>query len=171
MQRSLGERTSPVNVYIVMGVSGCGKSSVAQLLASRTGGIFLDGDDFHPPENKAKMEAGIPLNDEDRWGWLDILNAELKQRSEEQVFLACSALRQVYRNRLIAGIAFARFICLRGSKELIAARLNARKGHFMPAALLESQFGILEEPGDALVLDIDQDLQDLVGSALKALRL
>ncbi len=142
--------------YIIMGVTGCGKSSVGSLLAEKTGGLFLDGDDFHPPTNKAKMAAGIPLTDDDRWGWLDTLNRELKVRenSGKPIFLACSALRQVYRDRLAAGISGLRFIYLRGSKELIYSRLVARQNHFMSPTLLASQFAILEEPSDAIVVEI-----------------
>lgn len=150
--------------FVVMGVSGSGKSSVASMLASRTGGIFLDADDFHPPENKAKMAAGIPLTDEDRRPWLDALNSELKARmkTERAVFLACSALKQVYRERLAAGLPALRFIFLKGSKELIRGRMQQRENHFMTAALLDSQFATLEEPRDAIIADIEVSLPVLV---------
>lgn len=150
--------------FVVMGVSGCGKTSVASMLASRTGGLFLDADDFHPRKNTTKMAAGIPLTDEDRWPWLDTLNGELKSEapSGQSVFLACSALRQAYRDRLAAGLPALQFIYLKGSKELIRARLQSRKNHFMPPALLESQFATLEEPQDALVADIEDAIPVLV---------
>ena len=159
-----GREIAKMSQFAVMGVSGCGKSSVAMELAVRTGGLFLDADDFHPVENKAKMRAGIPLTDEDRWGWLDALNTELKKYATEEksVFLACSALRQVYRDRLGLGLPNLRFIYLKGSKGLIQQRLNERKGHFMSPSLLESQFATLEEPKNAIVISIDASLPQIV---------
>jgi gluconokinase len=150
--------------YVVMGVSGCGKSSVASLLAGRFGGVFLDADDFHPPENKAKMSAGIPLQDEDRKGWLFMLNHELKRRAADQepLFLACSALRQIYRDQLLEGLPGLRFIYLKGSKELILERLQQRQNHFMPPSLIESQFATLEEPQDALTVSIKEPLPKII---------
>jgi gluconokinase len=152
--------------FVVMGVSGCGKSSVAKELANATGGDFFDADDFHSPANKEKMAAGIPLCDEDRWGWLDSLNDELRSRSDSTspLFLACSALRRVYRERLSAGLSSLRFLYLQGSKEVIRSRLEARSGHFMPQALLDSQFTALEEPTgeEAVVISIDQPLSSIV---------
>lgn len=173
--RLTGELRTPrlMSLHIVMGVSGCGKSSVARMLAEASGGDFLDADDFHPPANRAKMAAGIPLQDEDRWGWLDLLNAELSSRSASSrpTFLACSALRRVYRERLASGLPGLRFIYLKGSRECIGERLAARTGHFMPAALLESQFTTLEEPqeGEALIVPIDQPLEEVVRTALASL--
>lgn len=153
---------------MVMGVSGCGKSSVAEELATLSGGTFLDADDFHPAANKAKMAAGTPLQDEDRWGWLDALNRELRDRitSPKHTFLACSALKQIYRNRLASALPELGFIYLRGSKECIAQRLSKRTDHFMPPALLESQFATLEEPVDALTVSIDQPLPEVVRAIL-----
>ena len=159
--------------YIVMGVSGCGKSSVAEELARSLGGIYLDADHFHPPANKAKMAAGIPLNDEDRWPWLDALNAQLRGYAQERetLFLACSALKQIYRDRLAEGLGPAlRFIYLKGSKEVIRARMEIRKDHFMPAALLDSQFATLEEPTDAIVIDMTPPLEVCVQNAINAVR-
>ena len=157
--------------FVVMGVSGCGKSTVASMLAARTGGIFLDADDFHSPENKAKMAAGIPLTDEDRWGWLDTSNHELKTQAKtgRAIFLACSALRQAYRDRLSDGLPNLRFIYLKGSRELIRSRIESRKNHFMPPALLESQFATLEEPDDAIVVGIENSISEIVETALKAI--
>lgn len=151
--------------FVVMGVSGCGKSTVASVLAERTGGLFLDADDFHPPENKAKMSAGIPLTDEDRRGWLAALNQELKD-AEEPIFLACSALKQVYRDRLAEGLDDLRFIYLQGSKACIGERLAARLNHFMPTNLLESQFATLEEPTDAITVNIEQSLHEIIEEIL-----
>jgi len=159
-----------MNQFVVMGVSGCGKSSVAALLAQKTGGVFLDADDFHPAPNKAKMAAAIPLSDEDRWPWLDVLNAEFKRRDAagETVFFACSALRQVYRDRLASSIPGLRFIFLQGTKELIHSRMTTRENHFMPTALLDSQFATLEEPADALVAQISDPLDVIVEKLLPA---
>lgn len=157
-----------MSLFVVMGVSGCGKSSLAEELANLSDGTFLDADDFYPPANKAKMAAGIPLQDDDRWGWLDALNAELKTRKDftQHTFLACSALRQIYRERLAATLPGLRFIYLQGSKECIGQRLSKRTDHFMPPALLESQFATLEEPVDALVIPIDQPLPEVVRAIL-----
>ncbi|HEY8901384.1 MAG TPA: gluconokinase [Chthoniobacterales bacterium] len=158
-------------LFIVMGVSGCGKSSVASLLADRTGGLFLDADDFHPAANKAKMAAGIPLNDDDRWPWLDALSAELRAQAAagRTVFLACSALKQTYRDRLVAGNPSLRFIYLKGSRELILGRMQARENHFMPPALLDSQLATLEEPVDAITVSIEPPLEAIVDEALRRL--
>ena len=158
-----------MSLHVVMGVSGCGKSSVAARLAAAKGGDFLDADDFHPPANKAKMAAGIPLQDEDRAGWLDTLNAELKSRAANasDTFLACSALKQIYRDRLSAGLPSLGFIYLKGSREAIRSRLEQRTDHFMPSTLLESQFSILEEPTGALTVSIEQSLEHVVEEILK----
>lgn len=152
------------SLFIVMGVSGSGKTTMAHVLADATGGDWLDADDFHSAENKAKMIAGIPLTDDDRWPWLDRLNAELRAagRNGKLLFLACSALKQKYRDRLVIGLPQARFIYLKGSFELIRSRLANRRNHFMPAGLLESQFADLEEPSDAIVLDISKDNAELI---------
>jgi len=129
--------------------------------------VFLDADDFHPATNKAKMRAGIPLTDADRWPWLDLLNRELQTRvaAGEKVFLACSALRQVYRERLASGLPGVRFIYLKGPKALIRRRLEARKDHFMSPELLDSQFATLEEPADAIVVSIEPPLSEVVHQA------
>ena len=158
-----------MSAYVVMGVSGCGKSTVALALAEKTGGTYLDADDFHPPANKQKMAAGIPLTDEDRWGWLDALNQELQHRRAERTFLACSALKEVYRERLRTGVPDLVFIYLKGSREVIAQRLGARKGHFMPSTLLDSQFTTLEEPTGAIVIDIDQSPEAVEAAAARAI--
>ena len=138
-------------IVIVMGVSGCGKSTVGALLAKRLGVEFLDADEFHPQQNVAKMAAGTPLADEDRWPWLERLNAELKKRKD--VVLACSALKESYR-KVLAKDVECRFVHLRGPIELIRARMQARSHRYMPASLLESQFVTLESPVDAIDVDI-----------------
>jgi gluconokinase len=154
-----------MSLYIVMGVSGCGKSTVARKLAESCGGTWLDADDFHPGSNKLKMSAGIPLTDEDRSPWLAILNAKLRSAmgGDKPFFLACSALKQKYRDRLADGLPSLNFVYLKGSFELIHSRMSARTGHFMPAALLESQFADLEEPKDAIVLDISKSIDEMIG--------
>ena len=125
------------------------------MLADACGWEFHDADDFHPAENVAKMSSGVALNDEDRWPWLERLNAFLldSERQGKNLVLACSALKQAYRDRLARGCAAARFVFLDGNKELIRARLAARQGHYMNPKLLDSQFAVLEPPRDALRLN------------------
>lgn len=133
---------------VFMGVSGCGKSTVAELYAQRTGTTLVEADGFHPPANIAKMSAGMPLTDEDRAGWLAALADRLaagKVRGEAMV-VTCSALKQAYRDRLRVGDPDLFFVFLDGSQELLQARLDARKGHFMPPGLLGSQLATLERP-------------------------
>lgn len=127
-----------------MGVSGSGKSTVGGLLAERLGVPYADADSFHPPENIRKMSAGTPLDDADRRPWLDAIAAWLSQRAEHGGVVSCSALRRRYRDRLRAGGGRLFFLHLDGSEELIARRMEARRGHFMPRSLLRSQFEALE---------------------------
>jgi len=147
-----------------MGVSGCGKSTVARALAGRLGWTFHDADDFHPQENVDKMRAGIPLNDSDRWPWLARLNRLLSDsiRSGSHPVLACSALRRVYREKLVEGGLPVTGIYLQGTYDEILARLAAREGHFMPPALLRSQFQTLEEPADAWTVPITLPVEEIV---------
>ena len=137
-----------------MGVTGCGKTTVGEMLAKECGWEFYDADDFHPEENVAKMQRGEPLTDEDRWPWLDRLNALLRDRERlgGNLVLACSALKQRYRERLARDCAL-RFVFLDCDRETIRARLAERRGHYMNPKLLDSQFATLERPGDALRLD------------------
>jgi len=143
-------------ILVLMGVSGCGKTTVGEILGKQLGWEFNDADDFHPPSNVAKMRAGHALTDDDRWPWLDRLNALLRasELDGKNTILACSALRQVYRDRLEQGCKDVRWFYLKGSFELIQSRLAARKGHYMNPALLQSQFATLEEPANAIVIDI-----------------
>jgi len=133
---------------IVMGVSGSGKSTVGDTLAKRLGWLYEDGDKFHPASNVAKMAAGHPLTDEDRWPWLRAIAAEIDRLSAAGLrsVIACSALRRVYRDILVHGRADIRLVYLNGTQALIAERLSRRKGHFMPQGLLASQFKTLEPP-------------------------
>jgi gluconokinase len=144
---------------VIMGVSGCGKSVVGAGLAQLLGVPYCEGDDLHPAENVAKMRAGIALTDEDRWPWLDRVAQVL--RTEAPVIVGCSALRKAYRERIrdSAGDR-VQFVHLAGDRAVIAARMAARKDHFMPATLLDSQFATLEPPGpdEALMVDVDQPL-------------
>lgn len=136
-------------ILIVMGVSGCGKSTLGALLAERLQCPFLDADAFHDEAAIAKMSEGEPLNDDDRWPWLDRLGAAISLAGAEHghVVAACSALRLAYRERLRGAIAYpARFVLLDNSREELLRRLNNRPGHFMPSSLLDSQLNILERP-------------------------
>lgn len=147
-----------VPAIIVMGVAGCGKTSVAQAMAERLGGRFIEGDAFHPAANVEKMRRGIGLVDDDRWGWLDRLAGELNDargRGEPAV-LACSALKRRYRDRLRLGNPSARFVFLELPQTEAAIRVGQRNGHFMPDSLVASQFADLEAPvAEALTLTVD----------------
>lgn len=156
-------------IVIVMGVSGSGKTTVGQRIAAALGWRFRDADDFHPPGNIAKMTAGIPLTDEDRAPWLAVLRELLENTlaADEALVLACSALKRSYRERLSVDAARQRWVYLRAPRELIAERLKARQGHYMPAAMLDSQLAALEVPEDALVVDVSTaDPDTLVATIL-----
>ena len=144
-------------IVLVMGVSGSGKNTIGEPLAQRLGWKFIDADDYHPPENVKKMAAGIALQDEDRRPWLDRLNGML--RKEKDAVVACSALKEAYRQRLLGGIADFAIVHLRGSFELIRSRVEARRHRYMPASLLESQFKTLEPPGKAIDVDVSLDVE------------
>jgi gluconokinase len=151
-------------------VSGCGKTEVGRRLAQRLNARFIDADDLHPPSNVEKMRAGIPLDDADRAPWLALLNARLREAvaAGESVVLACSALKQRYRDALAAGLPGLHFVHLAGSRELIAERLAARRHRYMPPTLLDSQFAALEPPANAIVIDIAQPLDAVVDAAAQA---
>ena len=142
------EALKPPCALIVMGVSGSGKSTIAASLAERLNWTFADGDRFHPASNVAKMSAGQPLTDQDRWPWLQAIADEIDRVCEagNHVVIACSALRRAYRNVLVHGRSDIRIVFLKGTQPLIAERLARRKGHFMPPGLLDSQFRTLEPP-------------------------
>ncbi|MEM9144088.1 MAG: gluconokinase [Bacteroidota bacterium] len=157
-------------ISIVMGVSGSGKSTVGQLLAKKLGVVFLDADDYHPKANVRKMRSGRPLNDTDRKGWLDSLNAALVTYSSQGAVLACSALKQKYRDRISKGMEDQiRFIYLEGSFETLWKRLQLRQGHFMPASLLQSQFDTLEAPQDAITVSAANTPETILAEILAAM--
>jgi gluconokinase len=158
--------------WVVMGVSGCGKSEIGRRLAARLGIDFVDGDDDHPPANIAKMAAGMPLTDEDRHGWLLLLQARIRRAAEQGrgMVLACSALKRRYRDLLREGDPVLAFVHLDGDRELIAARMRSRGGHFMPFTLLDSQFRDLEplqEDERSVRLDIRFSPEELVDQILQ----
>ncbi len=155
---------------VIMGVSGCGKSSVGAGLAARLGLNYRDGDDLHPPENVAKMRAGMPLTDADRWPWLDRVGQVLL--ADAPVIVGCSALKRAYRDRIrTAAGGPVTFVHLAGSQEVIAARMALRQGHYMPLSLLDSQFAALEPPAaeEAITVSIDQPLEAIVADILRQL--
>jgi len=154
-------------IAVLMGVSGSGKTTIGERVAARLGWRFIDADDHHPPANVAKMSAGIPLEDEDRWPWLDKLNGLL--RAEGDAVLACSALKEAYRQRLLAGVGERRLVFLAGDKALIASRLAARKHRYMPASLLDSQFATLEAPAQAIRVDVSAPVERSVDVIVQAL--
>lgn len=142
-------------IVVVMGVSGAGKTTVGRLIAERLGCRYIEADDYHPQRNVDKMSAGIPLEDADRWPWLERLNGLLREcaQAEQDAVLACSALKETYRARLRAGIDDFRLVYLQGSYERIRARVTVRHHRYMPASLLESQFATLEPPREAITVD------------------
>jgi carbohydrate kinase (thermoresistant glucokinase family) len=166
----------PALRLIVMGVSGCGKSTVSQALADRLGLDMVDGDDLHLPESVAKMRSGIALQDVDRWPWLDRIGSHLADSPDAGPgrVVACSALRRAYRDRIRARAGQVCFLFLKGDFELIAQRMRQRVGHYMQAGLLDSQFQTLETPGpqetDVITLYITEPVELLVEQALAALK-
>ena len=161
---------------VVMGVSGSGKSTIADKLAERLSWRYEDGDRFHPASNVAKMSAGQPLTDEDRWPWLQAIADEIDRvcKAGEHAVIACSALKRAYRDVLVHGRGDVRIIYLDGTQELIASRLALRKDHFMPPGLLASQFKTLEPPGpdeNPVTVSIDASVEAIVDDIVSQLRL
>ena len=167
------DESAPATIVVIAGVSSSGKTSVGQALADRLGARFLDADDFHPPANVSKMASGVPLVDEDRWPWLERLNAELRQAAAraESLVLACSALKEVYRQRLAEGVAGLRMILLTGSREVLAERAAARTHRYMPPSLLDSQLATLEplEPGEGWEIDVTRPVPSIVDDLARRL--
>lgn len=164
-------------VLVVMGISGSGKSTVAALLAGRLGWVLEEGDDLHPESNVAKMAAGTPLTDDDRWPWLDRVGAWIHRQvaAGRPGIITCSALRRVYRDRLRGDDAeHVVFVYLAGSRETIGKRLTARTDHFMPSALLDSQIATLEPPGpdeNVVTVDVGRRAEDEVDEVIDLLGL
>jgi gluconokinase len=171
----VGDDTDPC-ALVVMGVSGSGKSTIADSLAARLGWRCEDGDRFHPASNVAKMSAGHPLTDEDRWPWLQAIADEIDRvcKAGERAVIACSALKRAYRDILVHGRKDVRIIFLNGTQELIAARLAARKGHFMPPGLLTSQFATLQSPEaneHPVTVSIDAKVETIIDDIIRQLKL
>jgi gluconokinase len=159
---------------VTMGVSGSGKTTIGKALAQRLAWSYEDADTFHPASNVAKMSAGLPLTDEDRWPWLKAIAAEIDRVCDagEHVVIGCSALRRIYRDILVHGRHDIRIVYLSGTQQLIASRLAARKGHFMPPQLLTSQFQTLEPPGGdehPVTVSIDASVEAIVDDILRQL--
>jgi len=156
-------------LIIVMGVSGCGKSTIGLGIAEKLDVKFYDGDDFHPQSNIDKMVSGEALNDDDRQPWLEAINEFAREIvQKESLVVACSALKVVYREILAQKIDLV-FVYLKGSAELIAKRLSARRDHFMPPGLLDSQFATLEEPANAIIVDIAKSPDEIIAQAIEEL--
>jgi len=160
-------------VLIFMGVSGCGKTMVGTLFAKKTGAIFIEGDEYHPPENVEKMRRGIALTDMDRTEWLHTLRHIITRSLDRGAFtvMTCSALKAAYRDRLQDGDARIQFVHLTGPRALVEARLKARKNHFMPPTLLDSQLATLEPPANALTFSCERSPEEIVTALIQALGL
>ncbi|MFE6978742.1 gluconokinase [Streptomyces sp. NPDC057682] len=164
---------STPHVVVVMGVAGTGKTTIGPLLADALGVPYAEGDDFHPPANIAKMSAGVPLDDADRWPWLDAIGQWAHGRAGLGGVVSSSALKRSYRDRLRGEAPGAVFLHLTGSRPLIAERMAGRTGHFMPTALLDSQFATLEPLADdeaGVAVDVSGPPEDITRRAVDALR-
>lgn len=160
-------------ILIITGVSGSGKTTVGKLVSQQLSWPFYEGDDFHPAANVKKMQSGQPLNDEDRFPWLESLRQLIEKLVPEKqsAVIACSALKESYRKILSDGLSEVRFVYLKASYEEISPRLMSRKGHFMPPELLKSQFETLQSPKDAIVVDASQTPEVIVAEIRKELNL
>ena len=164
-----------MTVVVMMGVSGSGKTTIADGVARRQGWRLIEGDRLHPPANVAKMQSGTPLTDADRWPWLDAIAHEIDaaRARGESVVVACSALKRAYRDILIGARRDVALVYLQGSKALIGGRMAARKNHFMPPALLDSQFATLEEPGEdeyPIVVSIEPAADAIIDAVVRQLK-
>jgi gluconokinase len=160
-------------IVVLMGVSGAGKTAVGERLAQRLGWPFVDGDDLHPASNIRKMTAGVPLTDDDRFPWLERIRDAIVEHAEAgcSAVVACSALKRKYRQLLLTGQADTRLVYLRGTPAVFERRLGERRGHFFDPNLLASQLETMEEPRDALVVDVDGELEAVVDAVVAALGL
>ncbi len=161
-------------IVVVMGVSGCGKSSVGQAIAKASGWEFIEGDDLHPIANRTKMASGTPLDDDDRWPWLDAIvdTARSIEADDNSAIIACSALKRIYRDRLSRAGDIVKFIHLNGNRDTILERMQARPDHFMPPALLDSQLATLEPPASdeaAFRIDITSPVDQIAQLAMRVL--
>ena len=158
-------------VLVFTGVSGSGKTTVGSLFAKKTGAVFYEGDEFHPPENIDKMRRGVPLTDDDRAEWLRTLKDIITKSLEKGTFtvIACSALKAAYRDLLQGGDSRVKFVHLTAPREVIEQRLKARRGHFMPALLLDSQLATLEPPMDALTFNCETPPEEIVAALIQTL--
>ena len=154
------------SILVIMGVSGSGKTTIGQLLSADLICSFIDGDDFHSPVNIKKMSSGEALTDEDRWPWLEILTDKIQEyiQQEQSMVLACSALKKSYREILCVERELVQFIYLKGNYATIVRRMQSRENHFMTKSLLQSQFATLEEPEDAIVVDISPSPSEILKS-------
>ncbi len=162
-----------MSIFIItMGVSGCGKTTIGRMISAALDVPYYEGDDYHPKENVDKMSLGIPLNDEDRDGWLQRLSDLILEKltNGESGVLSCSALKQKYRGRLTVDPDKVHFIYLKGSDELIRARMEKRTNHYMPAGLLKSQYEALEEPEDIFTVSIDQSPENILLESLSYIK-
>jgi gluconokinase len=160
-------------VVVVMGVAGTGKTTIGARLAARCGWPFVDGDALHSAASRAKMAAGEPLDDADRLPWLQRIQRTIREHeaARSSLVIACSALKREHRRILLAGTTTVRLVHLRGDRGLIAARLRERRGHFFPPALLDSQLAALEEPEEAVTVDVDGDVEGVTERVLRGLGL
>ena len=163
---------SEAQAFVLMGVAGSGKSAVGARAAERLGWVFLDADDFHPESNVEKMRHGIPLTDEDRKPWLERLHEEVKNRlgAGTSVILACSALKDIYRSLLHKGLPTMNFVYLKVDHDTVLDRLRHRQAHFFPKELLDSQFATLQAPKEAIVVNANLPLDDVVQQVVAAAR-
>lgn len=157
-------------VLIIMGVSGCGKTTIGKMLSAKLNWKYFEGDEYHPPENIEKMKNGIPLDDSDRQPWLLTLRSIIQDSQDKKVniILTCSSLKESYRKILKINNE-VKFVYLKGSYGLIEKRMNERKDHFMKPGMLKSQFDALEEPTDAIIVDIDNSLENILIQILNKL--
>lgn len=170
MDQTRPDQNRPPVIVVVMGVSGSGKSVIGSALARTLGARFAEGDSFHPPANISRMSAGMPLRDEDRWGWLDAIAVDIAnaERGGENLVIACSALKRIYRDRLRLASRHLRFVYLDLPRDVAAERVASRKDHFMPASLIDSQFADLQPPASdegAIVLDATGKPAEMVAKA------